>query len=147
VTGPIPAEYDQSQVIGKDIQWVELFTVLAIALIVGLRFRSAGAPLATLTCAGTAYVLAVRVVAWLAQRMGVTLPPDLDPVLVVLLLTGINYAGTRQGATWVTFSSVGVMYVYTANSPPKPTAITDSVSQTCKRLNTPSSRRGVAPPA
>ena len=86
VTGPVPAEYDQGQIIAKDLQWVELFTVLAIALIVGLRFRSVGAPLATLTCAGTAYVLAVRVVAWLAQRMGVTLPPDLDPVLVVLLL-------------------------------------------------------------
>ena len=86
VTGPVPAEYEQSQIIGRDILWVELFTVLAIALIVGLRFRSVGAPLATLTCAATAYVLAVRVVAWLAQRMGVTLPPDLDPVLVVLLL-------------------------------------------------------------
>jgi RND superfamily putative drug exporter len=86
VTGPVPAEYDQSQIIGKDILWVELFTVLAIALIVGLRFRSVGAPLATLACAATAYLIAVRVVVWLAARMGVTLPPDLDPVLVVLLL-------------------------------------------------------------
>ena len=86
MTGPVPAEYEQSQVIGRDILWVELFTVLAIALIVGLRFRSVGAPLAALACAATAYVLAVRVVVWLAGRMGVTLPPDLDPVLVVLLL-------------------------------------------------------------
>jgi len=86
VTGPVPAEYDQSQIIGKDILWVELFTVLAIALIVGLRFRSVGAPLATLACAATAYVIAIRVVVWLAGRMGATLPPDLDPVLVVLLL-------------------------------------------------------------
>jgi RND superfamily putative drug exporter len=86
VTGPVPAEYDQSQVIGSDIGWVELLTVLAIALIVGLRFRSVGAPLAALICAGTAYILAVRIVAWLAQRMGVSLPPDLEPVLVVLLL-------------------------------------------------------------
>jgi RND superfamily putative drug exporter len=86
VTGPVPAEYEQSQIIGKDIVWVELFTVLAIALIVGARFRSAGAPLATLACAATAYVIAIRVVVWLAGRMGVTLPPDLDPVLVVLLL-------------------------------------------------------------
>jgi RND superfamily putative drug exporter len=86
VTGPVPAEDAQSQIIGKKLPWVELFTVLAIALIVGLRFRSVGAPLAALTCAATAYVLAVRLVAWLAQRMGVTLPPDLDPVLVVLLL-------------------------------------------------------------
>src|SRR5207247_1744086 len=56
------------------------------ALIVGLRFRSVGAPLATLACAATAYMIAIRVVVWLAGRMGVTLPPDLDPVLVVLLL-------------------------------------------------------------
>jgi RND superfamily putative drug exporter len=86
VTGPIPAEYAQSQIIQDQIFWVELFTVLAIALILGLRFRSVGAPLAALACAGTAYVLAVRVVAWTAQRMGISLPPDLDPVLVVLLL-------------------------------------------------------------
>ena len=86
VTGPIPAEYAQSQIIKDHIIWVELFTVLAIALILGLRFRSVGAPLAALACAGTAYVLAVRVVAWAAQRMGISLPPDLDPVLVVLLL-------------------------------------------------------------
>ena len=86
VTGPVPAEYVQSQIIQDHLWWVELFTVLAIALILGLRFRSAGAPLAALACAGTAYMLAVRIVAWSAQRMGISLPPDLDPVLVVLLL-------------------------------------------------------------
>ena len=86
VTGPIPAEYAQSQIIQDHVFWVELFTVLAIALILGLRFRSVGAPLAALACAGTAYVLAVRIVAWTAQRTGISLPPDLDPVLVVLLL-------------------------------------------------------------
>jgi putative drug exporter of the RND superfamily len=86
VTGPIPAEYAQAQIITGHVFWVELGTVLAIALILGLRFRSVGAPLAALACAGTAYVLAVRIVAWTAQRMGISLPPDLDPVLVVLLL-------------------------------------------------------------
>jgi len=86
VTGPVPAEYTQGLIIQRDLFWVELLTVLAIAVIVGLRFRTVGAPLAALACAGTAYVLAVRIVAWVAQRMGVALPPDLDPVLVVLLL-------------------------------------------------------------
>jgi putative drug exporter of the RND superfamily len=86
VTGPIPAEYAQSQIIQRNLWWVELFTVLAIAVILGVRFRSASAPLAALACAGTAYVLALRIVAWTAQRMGVSVPPDLDPVLVVLLL-------------------------------------------------------------
>jgi len=86
VTGPVPAEYTQGLIIQRDLFWVELLTVLAIALIVGVRFGTVGAPLAALACAGTAYVLAVRIVAWVAQRMGAPLPPDLDPVLVVLLL-------------------------------------------------------------
>ena len=66
--------------------WVELFTVLAIALIVGVRFRSVLAPVAALACAGAAYVLATRIVAWGAQRTGITVPQDADPVLIVLLL-------------------------------------------------------------
>jgi RND superfamily putative drug exporter len=86
VTGPVAAQYEQGLIISRDLTWVELLTVLAIALIVGFRFRSVAAPLATLTCAGTAYVLATRIVAWGTQRMGITLPQDADPVLVVLLL-------------------------------------------------------------
>jgi RND superfamily putative drug exporter len=86
VTGTVPAEHTQGLIIQNDLGWVELFTVLAIAVIVGLRFRSLGAPLAALVCAAAAYLLAVRIVAWMAQRTGVSLPPDLEPVLVVLLL-------------------------------------------------------------
>jgi RND superfamily putative drug exporter len=86
VTGTVPAEYTQGLIISSDLGWVELFTVLAIMVIVGLRFGSLGAPLAALVCAATAYLLAVRIVAWMAQRTGVSLPPDLEPVLVVLLL-------------------------------------------------------------
>jgi RND superfamily putative drug exporter len=86
VTGAIPATYAQGQIIGRYLPWVEVATVLAIALIVGLYFRSAGAPLATLLCSATAYLLATRVVAWTALRTKVSLPPDVEPVLVVLLL-------------------------------------------------------------
>jgi RND superfamily putative drug exporter len=86
VTGPVAAQYEQGLIISGDLGWVELFTLLAIALIVGIRFRSVAAPLAALACAGTAYVLAVRIVAWGAQRAGISLPQDADPVLVVLLL-------------------------------------------------------------
>jgi putative drug exporter of the RND superfamily len=86
VTGPIPARYEQGQIIQGYLPWVEAATVLAIFVIVGWHFRSFGAPLATLLCAGTSYLLAVHVVAWAAARMGVTVPPDLEPVLVVLLL-------------------------------------------------------------
>jgi RND superfamily putative drug exporter len=86
VTGPVAAQYEQGLIISGDLGWVELFTLLAIALIVGVRFRSVAAPLAALACAGTAYVLAVRIVAWGAQRAGIAIPQDADPVLVVLLL-------------------------------------------------------------
>jgi RND superfamily putative drug exporter len=86
VTGPAAAQQAQGVIIQRYLPWVELVTVLAIALIVGLYFRSAGAPLATLLCAGAAYLVAGRVVAWAGQRAGLTLPPDLEPVLVVLLL-------------------------------------------------------------
>ncbi|MGD0703038.1 MAG: MMPL family transporter [Trebonia sp.] len=86
VTGPVAAQYEQGLIIERDLGWVELFTLLAIALIVGVRFRSLLAPLAALACAGTAYELAVRVVAWGAQRTGIALPQEADPVVVVLLL-------------------------------------------------------------
>ena len=86
VTGPVAAQYEQGLIIDRDLGWVELFTVLAIALIVGVRFRSLLAPLAALACAGTAYVLAVRLVAWAVRRTGIALPQEADPVLVVLLL-------------------------------------------------------------
>jgi len=86
VTGVAPAIYEQGVIISQHLAWVEMATVLAIFLIVGFFFLSPGAPLATLACAGTAYLLAVRVVAWVMQQMHVTLPPDVEPVLVVLLL-------------------------------------------------------------
>ncbi|MGN6795526.1 MAG: MMPL family transporter [Streptosporangiaceae bacterium] len=86
VTGPIPARYEQGQIIRHYLPWVEAATVLAIFLIVGWHFKSFGAPLATLVSAATSYLLALHVVAWAAERMGVTVPPDLEPVLVVLLL-------------------------------------------------------------
>lgn len=86
VTGPVPAQYVQDGIIQHYIGWVELFTVLAIALIVGVRFRAAGAPLVALACAATAYVLASHIVAWAAGQMGAALPSDAGPVLIVLLL-------------------------------------------------------------
>jgi hypothetical protein len=52
VTGPVAAQYEQGLIINRDLGWVELFTVLAIALIVGVRFRSVVAPIAALACAG-----------------------------------------------------------------------------------------------
>lgn len=86
VTGPVPARYQQGLIIRHYLPWVEVTAVVAVALIVGLYFRAFAAPLATLLCAAIAYEISIRVVAWTALRMGVAVPPDLEPVLVVLLL-------------------------------------------------------------
>jgi RND superfamily putative drug exporter len=86
VTGPAPAQDAQGALILRYLPWVELATVAAIALIVGLHFRAPGAPLATLLCVAVAYLVSTRVVALVAQRTGAALPPDAEPVLAVLLL-------------------------------------------------------------
>jgi RND superfamily putative drug exporter len=86
VTGAIPATYEQGVIISQHLAWVEVATVLAIFVIVGFFFLSLGAPLATLACAATSYLLAIRIVAWVMLQMHVTLPPDVEPVLIVLLL-------------------------------------------------------------
>jgi len=70
VTGPLPARLEQSHLILTALPWVEVATVLVIALIVGLTFRSVGAPVATLFAAAVSYLTAIRVVAWVGQRFG-----------------------------------------------------------------------------
>jgi putative drug exporter of the RND superfamily len=86
ITGVAVARDAQGKIIVAHLPAVELATVLAIAVVVGLQFGSVGAPLAVLACAGVAYLVAIRVVAWAGQLAGITVPPDLEPVLLVLLL-------------------------------------------------------------
>ena len=55
-------------------------------LIVGLAFRSFGAPLVTLAAAGIAYLIAIRVLPWVGERTGATVPAEVEPIILVLLL-------------------------------------------------------------
>jgi RND superfamily putative drug exporter len=86
VTGVAPARVEQGDLITRSLPWIEVGTVLMIALIVGLSLRSIGAPLATLAAAAIAYVVAIRVVSWAGERVGVYVPEELQPVIVVLVL-------------------------------------------------------------
>ncbi len=86
VTGSGPARLAQFEAIDGVLPWIEAATIAVILLVVALYFRSFGAPLVTLACAGLAYVIAVRVMAWSGERAGVTAPSEIEPVLVVLLL-------------------------------------------------------------
>ena len=86
VGGVIPARLQQGNAILNRLGLVELATLVLIALIVGLTFRSLGAPLVTLAAGVLSYLIAVRVVAWFGQRTGIAAPQELQPLMIVLLL-------------------------------------------------------------
>jgi RND superfamily putative drug exporter len=86
VTGEIPAQATQEEVIEENLGWVELATVLVVALAVALRFRAVGAAVLTVGAVIAAYLVSDRVVALLGRRGSIALPAELDPVLVVLVM-------------------------------------------------------------
>jgi RND superfamily putative drug exporter len=86
ITGAVPARMQEWREIEEGLPWVTLATVLVIALILGVHFRSPVVPVVTLLAAGIAYVVSLRSVAWFGEWLGVTIPRDAEPVLVVLLL-------------------------------------------------------------
>ncbi len=86
VTGSVPARDAQAQLIASHLHLVELVSVLAIALIVGLTFRSVVAPLLTLGTVGVAVTVTLGVGGYVGQLLGVAVPADLEPLIVALLL-------------------------------------------------------------
>jgi RND superfamily putative drug exporter len=85
-TGAVPGRLTQGRLIKEALPRIELVTVLLIALIVGLHFRSVGPPLLALVAAGISYLVAIRVVSMVAAFFGLGLPEELEPLIVVLLL-------------------------------------------------------------
>ncbi len=86
VTGAGPARNQQFQTIQDRIGWVVLATLAVIFLIVWLVFRSLVAPLVTLATAAVAYLVDLRVIAWVAEQTGIPASADLEPVVAALLL-------------------------------------------------------------
>ena len=86
VTGPVPARNAQANLIHDSLPTVEVATVVLIAGIVGVTFRSVGAPVLTLIAAGLAYVISLPLVAWTGRILRISIPEEVDPVIVVLLL-------------------------------------------------------------
>lgn len=85
-TGTFLAQAAQNEVIAESLPVVEAATLAAIALIVGLHFRSAVAPLVTLATAGVGYVLADRMIGLFGQQTALAVPSQLQPIVVALLL-------------------------------------------------------------
>jgi RND superfamily putative drug exporter len=85
VTGALPARLAQFELIQDRLPWVELATIALVALAVGLHFRAPGPALLTLGTVAVAYLIAVRLVAYLGRELGVSVPSEVQPVIVVLL--------------------------------------------------------------
>jgi putative drug exporter of the RND superfamily len=86
VTGAAAARLDQDRTIREALPRVTIATVAVVVLILGLMFRSLAAPLVPLCSAGVAYLVARRGLQATGDAFGVSVPQELDPLLVVLLL-------------------------------------------------------------
>ena len=86
VTGSVPARAQQAALVSENLPRLELLTVLAIIVLVGLTFRSIVAPAIALVCSALAFVVTTRLSAWLESLLGITTPAELEPLLVALLL-------------------------------------------------------------
>ncbi len=86
ITGSVPARVEQARVVEDSLPLVEVATLVAIVLIVALNFRSLVAPLLTLFTAGLSFVITLRVAGGLGKALGLSVPSELQPLLVALLL-------------------------------------------------------------
>ncbi|WP_435746143.1 MMPL family transporter [Nocardioides sp. SYSU DS0663] len=86
VTGSVPARSAQGALIREHLPLVELLTLLAIVAIVGVALRSVVAPVVAVISAGAAYVMTLRLSGTLADVVGLSVPSELEPVVVALLL-------------------------------------------------------------
>ncbi len=86
VTGTIPGRLQQSAEIEGKLGLVEIATIILIVLIVGITFRSLGAPAVALLAGVVSYLVALPVIAWAGSRLGFDVPAEVEPLVVVLLL-------------------------------------------------------------
>jgi RND superfamily putative drug exporter len=86
VTGAGPARLAQFDQIEHSLPIIEAASIVLVFAIVALAFRSLGAPLVALAAAAVAYLLAIRILPWAGELAHVTVPKEVQPILVVLLL-------------------------------------------------------------
>lgn len=86
ISGAAPARVEEANRIADSLFTIELATVALIALILGLTFRSLGAPLVALVAAGLAYLVTISILPVVGDLLNVGMPREIEPLVVVLLL-------------------------------------------------------------
>lgn len=85
VTGALPGTRSETEIAESHLIWVELATALLVVAILALYFRSLGVPLLGLSTVAIAYLCADRVLGWIAERYGLSIPREAEPVIVALI--------------------------------------------------------------
>ena len=86
VTGPVPAQISEGNLIENALVLLEVVTVAVIAVLVGVLFRSPVAPLVPLAGAGIAYLITRHILGWGAHLLNIQIPSQLSPIMIVLIL-------------------------------------------------------------
>ncbi|GAA3232966.1 MMPL family transporter [Dactylosporangium siamense] len=101
ITGSVPARVEQTRLVLSSLPRLELITVIAVFLIIAFVFRSFVTPVLALAVAGVAIILTLHLGGALADRLGVPVPQETQPLLVALLLGVVTdyvvfyFAGVR----------------------------------------------------
>src|SRR4051794_21023142 len=85
VTGAVPASRAETNIANQDLLWVTAATIALVVVILALYFRSIGIPLLGLGTVAIAYQLADHVLGWASERYSISIPREVDPVIVALL--------------------------------------------------------------
>ncbi len=85
VTGALPGTRAETEIAESHLIWVELATALLVVGILALYFRSLGIPLLGVATVAVAYLCADRVLGWIAERYGLSIPREAEPVIVALI--------------------------------------------------------------
>jgi len=85
VTGALPGTRAETEIAESDLIWVELATALLVVAILALYFRSLGIPLLGVATVAVAYLCADRALGWIAERYGLSIPREAEPVIVALI--------------------------------------------------------------
>ena len=85
VTGAVPASRAETNIANEDLIWVTVATIALVVIILALYFRSVGIPLLGLGTVAIAYLITDHVLGWASQRYSISIPREVDPVVVALL--------------------------------------------------------------
>lgn len=85
VTGAVTARDAQADVIEEHLPLTELATLVFVLVAVALATRSLVAPLVNLLAVAIAYLVSIRLVAAVGQQAGISVPAEVQPVIVALL--------------------------------------------------------------